>query len=395
MQVLKRTSQIEWMIQKVRLELSRRFRLFSGKSDAKWPEVPAGVFLNPSDGDFAEYENSKLELTWSKAAKGNSLAWQAIARGKLFELLGIDLSRDSSSALITTISAVTVTPTHSRQTFYLLVAPRRHVPITIVWDPKKSKESLPAMICLQGHNSGAHISWGEVRLPVDAIRIKNGGDFAIQAVNHGHVAICVEQLGFGERREQAISHRWDHPCVDACNRALLLGRTVLGKRIIDIKAIIDWLQSQTSVVPAINEKKIRVMGNSAGGETALFAMALDARIEAAIVSGCVGAWRKTSGTRLTCPDTVIPGVLNWFEYSDILAMCAPRPLVVVSGIKDHLYPYHFAEECVRVARSTYSELNVPSSLVAVQGPSGHQFYPDIAWTTFLNLIKRTAPSRWQ
>lgn len=372
------------------LEFVRRLRLLHGKSEAKWPPVPADVFLNPSDADFAAYQNAKLELTWRRAARGNTPAWQVIARSKLCELLGIDSPRATMTALTAIPGAATAMPDYRRHTLYLLTASRRHVPITIVWDPQHSGEPLPVMICLQGHTSGAHISWGEARLPVDASRIKNGGDFAIQAIHYGHVAICVEQIGFGERREQALSHRWDHPCVDACNRALLLGRTVLGDRVSDVMAVVDWLQSRPEDLPANDADRIRIMGNSAGGDTAMYAMALDARIEAAIASGCVGAWRKTSGTRLTCPDTVIPGVLNWFEYSDILAMCAPRPLLVSSGVNDHLYPYHLAVECVEEARSAYSELSASSRLQAVQGPSGHRFYPDIAWPAFLNLIKAAA-----
>jgi dienelactone hydrolase len=387
----KRFGKMKWTIAKWQLEFMRRLRRLTGKSEEKWPSVSADVFLNPSDADFAAYENAKLGLTWRRTARGNTPSWQMTARSKLCELLGIDSLRISMTAPSVIAGAQMATPNHRRQTLYLLMAPRRHVPTTIVWDPEYSGEPRPVMICLQGHTSGAHISWGEARLPIDATRIKNGGDFAIQALHHGHVAICIEQIGFGERREQAIKHRWEHPCIDACNRALLLGRTVLGDRVSDVMAVIDWLRSRPANLPTIDAARIRIMGNSAGGETALCAMALDARIEAAIASGCVGAWRKTSGTRLTCPDTVIPGVLNWFEYSDILAMCAPRPLLVLSGVNDHLYPYRLAADCVEEAHPAYSEIGASNRLQAVPGSSGHRFYPNVAWPAFLNLINLAAP----
>jgi hypothetical protein len=128
------------------------------------------------------------------------------------------------------------------------------------------------------------------------------------------------------------------------------------------------------------------MGNSAGGETALFAMALDPRIEASIASGCVGPWRKANGARRTCPDTIIPGVLAWIEYSDVLALCAPRPLLVVSGVTDHIFPFALASECVEDARPVYAAMEAASRLQAVAGPGEHRFYPDIAWPAFAALL---------
>jgi hypothetical protein len=373
-------------LQTWRLELRRRLRKLRGDAEVEWPPVPAGVFLNPSDADFASYKSAPLALTWSAVLDREPARWQQQVRLKLRELLGI--------ATATIANPQSVKGAHStteaglrRQTIYLLSAPYRHVPITIVWDPKRAAVPLPVMMCLQGHTSGAHISWGEARLPIDVERIANGGDFAVQAVRHGHVAICIEQIAFGERREQALAHRWDHPCIDACNRALLLGRTVLGDRVADVLSVIDWLRRPWPDLPAMDLLRIRAMGNSAGGETALFAAALEVAIEGVIASGCVGAWRKTSGTRQSCPDTVIPGVLAWMEYSDVLALCAPRLTLVVSGVADHIYPYRLAAECAEDARPVFAALNAADSLRVLPGAAGHRFYPDIAWPAFMAMLE--------
>ena len=372
-------------LEKWRLELLRRVRRLRGNSEIKWPSVPAGIFLNPSDADFEAYASATLALTWSAATDRDPLSWQKQVRSKLRELLGI-----ASGASVDPQPVIGVRTTTKnglqRQTVYLSGAPRRHVPTTIVWDPKRAGQPMPVMLCLQGHTSGAHISWGEARSPIDVERIENGGDFAIQAVRHGHVAICIEQIAFGERREQAVTYRWDHTCIDACNRALLLGRTVLGDRVSDVLSVIAWLRHSGTDLPAMDLSRLRIMGNSAGGETALFSAALEPAIEAVIVSGCVGAWRKTSGARRSCPDTVIPGVLAWMEYSDVLALCAPRATLVVSGVADHIYPYQLAAECAEDARLVFAALKAANSLRTVAGPAGHRFYPDIAWTTFMDMV---------
>jgi hypothetical protein len=379
------------LLKQWQMELMRRLRLLRRESEARFPVVPNGVFLNPSDADFMAYAIAPLALTFQRAAENDPIGWQTKVRAKLTELLGIQpvSSRIDGSPVIGT--PATMSGGLRRQTAYLPTAPRRHVPITFVWNPATVSQPLPVMLCLQGHNSGAHISWGEARFPADRQRLSNGGDFAIQAVFHSHVAVCIEQIAFGERREQALHHHWDHPCVDACNRALLLGRTVLGDRVADVMAVIDWLRTRPGDLPGLDTDRIRAMGNSAGGETALYAAALDPRIEAVIASGCVGAWRKTSGTRRTCPDTVVPGVLAWIEYSDLLALCAPRPLLVVSGVGDHIYPFHLAAECAADARPAYAAFSAAHRLRVLPGPDGHRFYPDIAWPAFMELIKSNAP----
>lgn len=367
--------------------LRRYLRLLRGQSKAEWPPVPPGVFLNPSDADFVAYNDAALAFTWQRACGDNPIAWQEKVRDKLRELLGISAAKPLIEAAPVAGSATTLPSGFRLRTIYLPTAPFRHAPVTVVWNPANVSQPLPVMLCLQGHTSGAHISWGETRLPIDRRRLDNGGDYAIQAVRHGHVAVCIEQIAFGERREQALQHRWDHPCVDACNRALLLGRTVLGDRVADVMRVIDWLQTGPGDLPSLDTDRIRAMGNSAGAETALYTAALDPRIEALIASGCVGAWRKTSGTRRTCPDTVIPGVLAWIEYSDLLALCAPRPLLVVSGVADHIYPFHLAAECTEDARPAYAALGAADRLRALPGPAGHRFYPDVAWPAFMEIIE--------
>jgi len=246
------------------------------------------------------------------------------------------------------------------------------------------------MLCLQGHNSGAHISWGEARHPIDAQRIARGGDFALQAAAQGFVAVCIEQSCFGERGERKLAQRWDHPCVDAANRALLLGRTLLGERVMDVFAVIDWLRAG-SAGPALDGARIYAMGNSAGGETALYAAALDeGRLAGVIASGCVGRFRTTSGARKTCPDTVVPGILRWLEYDDIVALCAPRPLLVVSGRDDHIYPFAEAQACANGAAAVYEAMNAGANLRCLEGEDGHRFYPALAWPSFLEMTAARA-----
>jgi hypothetical protein len=372
------------------LEAQQRWRRLWGREDLASPRVPEWVELSPSIGDLAAYEYARLALSWSGwEDKSAPLGWQAEVRAKLGALLGDTLPPVKNSRSFQGAQEK-VTQDIRRKTTYIPTALGRHTAVTMVWSARRARERLPIMLCMQGHTSGAHISWGEARHPMDIQRIKNGGDYALQAVENGFVAACVEQLCFGERGEREVAHRWDHPCVDACNRQLLMGGTVLGARVADLSQVIDWLQSGDFVGAHIDASRVYAMGNSAGGESALFAMAMDCRISGAMVSGCVGNWRETSGRRRTCPDTVVPGVLNWFEYSDVIGLCAPRGLVVVSGRKDHIYPFGLARKCVQDAAEIFAACNAQDRLIALEGAAGHQFYPELSWPHFLQMLEHNS-----
>lgn len=372
------------------LEIKRRLSRLLGDDRWIWPSSPEGLSLSPSHADFAQYERAPLRLSWkNNSGHMDPLSWQKEVRQRLQNLLGLDGEHSVEAEVLHDVQLKGLKSGLCGQTVYLQSGSERQVPVTLLWDAHESMQARPIMLCLQGHTSGAHISWGQPRLPIDVSRIANGGDFGRQAVDKGYIAVCIEQACFGERRETAVSQRWDHSCIDAVTRSLLIGKTLLGNRVADVCAVLDWLEGGVVPGPGMDTSRIHAMGNSAGGETALFVMAMDPRISAVIAGSCVGSYRQVIGRRRGCPDTVIPGILQWLEYEDVLGLCAPRPLLAVSGETDHIYPYKMARECVEAARDVYSAMNAPGMLRCESGTGGHQFYPDIAWPAFLELTGMT------
>jgi fermentation-respiration switch protein FrsA (DUF1100 family) len=244
------------------------------------------------------------------------------------------------------------------------------------------------MLCLQGTNAGAHLSWGEARMPPDPVKIAAGLDFARQAVGHGYVAVCVELRCFGERRERALSPRSADPCIDAFLHGLLLGRTLVGDNAGDVSAVVDWLVAGgLAPGPAIDPARLHVLGHSAGGTVAVHAAALDQRLAAVIASGCLGPIRDTIAVRrVSSGQNNIPGQLNWFELSDVVALCAPRPVLAVSGERDHIFPFAGTARVVADARPVYEALGAPARLRALSIPGGHRFDPGRTWPAFLALL---------
>jgi hypothetical protein len=368
------------------IALKRRFALFRTGQFDPHPIVPDSLCLSPSQAHVIGYDEADLALAWDRAGITDPHRWQLSARQKLAELVGYQ-REGGAGPTVSFDQDVSVGEGLDARRYYLQVSKHRDVPVTLVWERSHYPPSR-VMLCLHGHNSGAHLSWGEQRMPEDPLKIAAGADYALQAAKYGFLAVCIEQACFGERSEQKMAKRSPHPCFDAAHNALMLGRTLLGERVADVSAVIDWLLGDLAE-HEIDPQQIYAMGNSAGGDTTVFAAALDLRISGIMAGGCVGRFRTTTGRREACADIIVPGILKWLEYDDVIGLCAPRPVVAVSGTQDHIYPFSEVAETIECARAVYTMMGAPSQLRVLAGDGGHRFYPDVAWPALLDIVGST------
>ena len=243
--------------------------------------------------------------------------------------------------------------------------------------PKKAPdEKLPLVICLQGHSKGMHLSLGRAVYEGDEEKIAGGDrDFARQIAERGQAALAIEQRAFGERGGTPEGPACLHPAL----QALLLGHTLIGERCWDVSRAIDAVKAH---FPMIDTDRIAVMGNSGGGTVALYAAALDTRISAAMPSCAVSSFISSIGVRRHCACNYVPGIAREFDMGDIAGLIAPRPLIVVSGENDGLFPVEGAKEQVRIARASYEAAGAPGRIAHVIGPEGHRFYAALSWPVF-------------
>jgi len=364
------------------LAVRRRLSHAVGRKFDPFPPPPQGLALSPSQAHFAAYERVLLQLGWDRAGLHDPMAWQQEARGKLVELMGFSPLGPGVEARH--LRDHELPDGLRRKSFYLAAGPGNDIPVCLAWR-EDGPWPRPAMICLQGTNSGMHLSWGEARMPADPIKVANGGDFALQAAARGYLAVCVEQRGFGERAERHIRGTPLGSCGTAANHALMLGATLLGERAADVSTVVGWLVENAETA-GVTPAAIHVMGHSSGGSTALFASALDQRIAGVLACGCVGFIRETIARR-AIPEgqNTIPGILDWLEMDDIVALCAPRPFLTVAGRSDHIWPFSQAEAVIASARRAYDALGASARVGALAGPGGHRFYPEIAWDAYAQL----------
>ncbi len=170
----------------------------------------------------------------------------------------------------------------------------------------------------------------------------------------------------------------------------------------DVMRLVDYLETRADVDP----KRIGIMGISKGGTEAYLAAAVDPRIVAAVpIIGVQGfrwaidndQWQprismfsppvetaaRDEGVKKVDAafvrrfyDRVVPGIYGDYDAGSMLALIAPRPVLVINGDSDARTPLPGVQEAVSTARATYIRMGAEEKLgLYLQPNAGHVFTP--------------------
>ncbi len=248
-------------------------------------------------------------------------------------------------------------------------------------------------ICLQGHSTGVHnsiaVDAGDETTPIE---IAGDRDFALGCMRRGVAALCIEQRGFGQRaeRRQRISQPGHHvTCHEASMHALQLGRTMIGERVFDVDRAIDYLAWRGDV----SMRRVGVMGNSGGGTTSLFAAAILRRIRFAMPSCYFCTFADSIMSVHHCVCNYVPNLLDDAEMYDVAGLIAPKPVVMVNGQTDNIFPIDASRRALARLKAVYQAAGAADRCAHVVGPEGHRFYAELAWPVMLEMVERGQASK--
>ena len=74
--------------------------------------------------------------------------------------------------------------------------------------------------------------------------------------------------------------------------------------------------------------------------------------------------------------------------ADVLGLFAPKPVVVVAGKEDDIFPIAATRRAFKDLRRIYAAHGAADRCHLVEGDGGHRFYADDAWPVMLREIKR-------
>lgn len=245
------------------------------------------------------------------------------------------------------------------------------IPLYILIPNKKKKRKLPTVLALHGHGYGMKEAIG---LNINGEQCKFIGihnKFAARLVNKGVIVVVPGIIGFGDRRldeDMNAEQPLENSCFEMGSQLLLMGKTLAGLRVQEIKRVLDYIQSFNMV----DEEKISSFGFSGGGLVAAFTSILDERIKATVLSGYLSTFKGSIMSRRHCLDNYIPGILEIGEMDELIALIAPRPLFIESGKDDKLFPMDQVEISMKKLLKIYKAFGAETELDAHYFNGGHE-----------------------
>jgi dienelactone hydrolase len=218
--------------------------------------------------------------------------------------------------------------------------------------PDHRRANYPAVVACHGHGYGSKDIVGLT--PEGKNKEGDPGyqkNFAVELARRGMLVIAPEWVGFGDMRFD--KDKETKPGQSSCNRLsgslLLMGRTTLGLRILQLQRTLDYLETRADA----DSRRIGIYGISGGGTISAFGSILDERIRAVVISGYANTF---GGSILQVPHCIcnfVPGLYNHADMPDYIGLIAPRPLLIESATEDKIFPIDTSRRSVERIREIY------------------------------------------
>ena len=295
--------------------------------------------------------------------------WQASAREKLKELLGLPLQRGESDFELERRDSF---DGYTDYRFTVESEPGYFLPCHLLL-PDGDKEKYPLTICFSGHGAGMHIALGVAKTEKDEKSLADWHHRAMgpRSIKEGRAALVIEARSFGE----CSVNGYGTSCTETAKTAILMGRTLIGERVHDAACALDAVLSNFPIY----EGNIVATGNSGGGTAAYYFSALDERASVCAPSCSICSFEGSIIAMEHCMCNHIPSIRRYFEMSDIAGLIAPRPLVIAAGKKDPIFPIAPTEECFSNIQEIYKSVDSIEKCTLLVGDGGHLNYADLLW----------------
>ncbi len=265
--------------------------------------------------------------------------------------------------------------------------------------PKGLKGRAPAIVDLHSH--GGMFLFGKEKVidfgrnhpaMTEYHKVNYGGRPTTTAlVRRGYVVITIDAFMFGERRlmmDADLKYGWDrsrysmddvkhlNAVCDAKESTLaqsliLAGMAWEGIVLWDDMRTVDYLISR----PEVDRDRIGCVGISFGGYRSFFLAGMDDRIAAACVVGFMSTIKPMARRHVETHSWVhfVPALHRYLDWPDIVAMRAPKPLLVLQCRRDGLFPPEGMQQAVDRIAAIYSKAGASDRFTGRFYDVPHQF----------------------
>ena len=219
----------------------------------------------------------------------------------------------------------------------------------LLYLPASSKaERLPLVVLCCGHGRGGKLSSTYQRM-------------ARHLTRRGAMVLCPDNIGQGER--QPMGHR-------KCVAPFACGLSIQGLIVMETLGWIAWARNETRVDP----KRVAAIGQSGGGTLTVFLAALCPSLVALSSSGYPCTFDFIARKEKThCHCNLLPGIVGRLEMWHLLGSFAPRPMFILQGAADPLFPEDLFYHTARKVRHVYQTLGAEQAFLSHVFSGGHSW----------------------
>jgi dienelactone hydrolase len=193
--------------------------------------------------------------------------------------------------------------------------------------------------------------------------------FCINMARLGFVVLSFDPFGQGERGVSARDHRR--------TEALLVGVAQQGFAEYETRCALEYLLSR----PEVDSRRVGITGASGGGYNTWITAALDDRIAAAVpVVGTsefaeqIHVCRPLDWYHASEHCHFVPGLLRYANNHELLAMVAPKPVLIIAAARDQSFPLAGVRQVADYGRSLYESYGAGDKTgLVVDESEGHGY----------------------
>ncbi|RKD89216.1 alpha/beta hydrolase family protein [Halopiger aswanensis] len=302
-------------------------------------------------------------------------AWQDAIQKELASVLGLPAIRATGSSDPAPERLTTETKDgYERQTWQIRTEPDFRVPFDLLL-PEASEPPYPVVLAIHGHcEDGRALTVGEI--PADRPEIaEERRDFARQAVDRGYAALAPDMRAFGDLAGPEPDADGYRSCTRLQKVAQLFGRTLAGERVWDILQLLEFVERRS----VLDAERIGIVGHSGGAAAAMFAAALDDRLAPVALNSYFCTFDASIVAIDHCECNYVPGIRRVGEMWDVAGAIAPRPLAVVTGDEDPIFPVEGTRRAFDELTEIYAAADAVDACDLTVASGVHRFYPDAVW----------------
>jgi dienelactone hydrolase len=341
-------------------------------------------------------DRSPLELSFLRPEFRDLGRWQTRARAKVLE------------HLFYTPPPVAPEPEvlrredrgdHVRESLSFRTTPDLRVPAYVLI-PKTGRLPAPGIVVLHCH--GGFYVWGKDKVvEIDSEnpaltgfkqQLYEGKSIATELVRRGYVVITIDMFYWGERRmlldDDPAAYRdparMSMDDVAAFNRRSQQGEQLVARSLFtagitwpgvmlwDDLRTIDYLASR----PEVDPRRLGCVGLSVGGYRSFVLSALDPRLKVAVAVGWMSSFATHIRRHVISSIGLsfhIPGLYRYLDLPDLAALIAPRPVLVINGSRDTLFPPEGVEAAFDKIARCFRKAGAPERQQCRLYDAPHQF----------------------